>query len=192
MTTDRSSPPHLMVFSHAPGPIDEPMTKLGGQPVWLQEPAWPVCFRHETPMGFIGQFRLPGRRVRVAYLFMSAHHEGTWDAEGGENALIVQPGRVPSFVETIPRRTGESLVHEELFVDLEEVNQTDVSTRDSWLLGAPIWQQYEEVPPGGPWTFFFQLRASVENHYDLNFGDAGVGYAFLSGDLAEGRFLWQG
>ena len=27
--------------------------------------------------------------------------------------------------------------------------------------------------------------------FDVNFGDAGVGYAFLSPDGKEGRFLWQ-
>ncbi|GAA4515644.1 hypothetical protein AB0K05_24710 [Nonomuraea sp. NPDC049486] len=175
-----------MAFSRVDGAIDEFCTKLGGRPVWLEEPQWPLCVRHERPMGFIGQFRLPGRSTRMAYLFMDDEAEESWQPEGGENALIVQPGRVPPFIETAGVVDGEGLL-EELFVDLEEVEQSEPPCWGSRLLGAPGWLQGEEFPPGGPWSFFFQLRDT----YQAIFGDGGMGYGFLSADEQEGRFLWQ-
>ncbi|MEV0228697.1 hypothetical protein [Nonomuraea sp. NPDC050786] len=175
-----------MIFSEAEEAIDEFWTKLGGQPVWLEKPQWPLCYRHERPMGFIGQFRLPGRSTRMAYLFMDDESEESFLPEGGENALIVQPGRVPPFVETTDAACGPRLVGE-TFVDLEEVEQLDPGWWGSRVLGAPTWLQYEEYPAGGPWTFFFQLRELDS----LMFGDSGMGYGFLSADEQEGRFLWQ-
>ncbi|MDP9844578.1 hypothetical protein [Streptosporangium lutulentum] len=180
-----------MVFSRVDEVIEEFATKLGGQPIWLEEPRWPLCARHERPMGFIGQFRLPGGSIRMAYLFMGDGCEESWRPEGGENALIVQPGRIPRFVQTVATDRGESLVGE-LFADLEEVEQVEPRHRwESRLLGAPTWLQFEEYPDGGPWTFFFQLRSSQRHMYELNFGDGGMGYGFLSADEQEGRFLWQ-
>jgi hypothetical protein len=60
---------------------------------------------------------------------------------------------------------------------------------DSRLGGSPTWLRDEEYPPGD-WTFLFQLEGRDE-FYEVNFGDAGVGYGFLSADGKEGRFLWQ-
>ncbi|WP_433248725.1 hypothetical protein ACQPYK_01050 [Streptosporangium sp. CA-135522] len=179
-----------MAFSRVDRVIDEFCTKLGGRPTWLEEPQWPLCARHERPMGFIGQFRLPGRSIRMAYLFMDDESEESWRPEGGENALIMQPGRIPPFIETVDAADGESLV-EELFVDLEEVEQVEPPCWGSRLLGVPGWLQDEEYPAGGPWSFFFQLRSSQRDMYQLMFGDGGMGYGFLSADEQEGRFLWQ-
>jgi hypothetical protein len=178
-----------MVFSHADEPIDEWWTKLGGQPVWLEEPQWPLCRQHERPMGFIGQFRLPGRRTRVAFLFMDDRSEESWRPEGGENALIVQPGRVPPFVRTTGAAVGDSLVRE-LSVDLEATEQSAVPRWGSHMLGTPTWWQDEEYPAGA-WTYFFQLGNSEQGMYDSLVAESGVGYGFLSPDEQEGRFLWQ-
>ncbi|WP_372346221.1 hypothetical protein [Streptomyces sp. KL116D] len=76
------------------------MSKFGGQPVWLDGPAWPVHPRTREPLVFVGQFRVPGNEVRLAYLFL--HEEGLdmgGDAvEDGEAVVLVQPGgRIPSF-----------------------------------------------------------------------------------------------
>lgn len=89
--------------------VDGPVAKLGGQPFWLDEPWWPVSRSSGEPMTFIGQFPLPGSGVAMAYLFLS-DEDGTFDPEGGENALLVQPGgRVPPFVSGEVRRTGPTL-----------------------------------------------------------------------------------
>jgi uncharacterized protein YwqG len=56
--------------------------------------------------------------------------------------------------------------------------------------GTSIFLQGEEYPEGGDWRLLLQLdSASVPFH--VNFGDAGIGYAFISGDGNKGRFLWQ-
>jgi hypothetical protein len=83
-------------------PITDPVTKFGGQAVWVAEPRWPLSHAYGTPMQFICQImltkdifgELPGR---MAYVFISDDHEygyiaGTWEPEGGENAVILQPG----------------------------------------------------------------------------------------------------
>ena len=53
--------------------IDAPVTKLGGEPAWLQEPQWPLSRSRNRPMPFIGQFRLDDGtgETRLAYVFMS-------------------------------------------------------------------------------------------------------------------------
>jgi uncharacterized protein YwqG len=56
--------------------------------------------------------------------------------------------------------------------------------------GTPDFLQGEEYPQGGPWRLLLQLdSSSVPFH--VNFGDAGVGYAFISQDGTVGKFLWQ-
>ncbi|MER5419830.1 hypothetical protein [Streptosporangium roseum] len=58
------------------------------------------------------------------------------------------------------------------------------------MYGSPAWLRDEEYPPGGPWSFLFQLDACSE-WCPLDLGEGGVGYGFISGDEQEGRFLWQ-
>ncbi|WP_128979448.1 hypothetical protein [Streptomyces roseicoloratus] len=97
-----------MSFRAAPGPVTDPVSKFGGQPVWLDGPAWPVHPRTGEPLVFIGQFRVPGNEVRLAYLFL---HEEGMDmggnaAEDGEAVVLVQPGgRIPSFASIGPPST---------------------------------------------------------------------------------------
>lgn len=181
-----------MVLSKAGGPVLEPVTKLGGQPVWLGEPQWPLSTELGTPMMFLGQFRLPGEKVRMAYLFMSDDEDyvdGTYEAEGGENALIVQPGRVPSFITVTDDAEGPTM-SDDLAVALVPTGPAELEAGwDDRLGGPPSWLQDEEWP-AGEWAFLFQLNGTGK-FYDVNFGDAGVGYGFLSPDGKEGRFLWQ-
>ena len=81
-------------FVSADGPVREPVTKVGGQPVWLEDPQWPLSLDTGEPMHFLGQFALDGGRL--AYLFMSGegdeYVDDTWEPDGGENALVIQPG----------------------------------------------------------------------------------------------------
>ncbi|MEU2390612.1 hypothetical protein [Streptomyces sp. NPDC007369] len=97
-----------MSFRAAPEPVTEPVSKFGGQPVWLDGPAWPVDPRTGAPLVFIGQFRVPGAEVRLAYLFL---HEvgmvmGGDTPEDGEAVVLVQPGgRIPSFASVGPPGT---------------------------------------------------------------------------------------
>jgi hypothetical protein len=127
----------------------------------------------------------------MAYLFMTASEDvhGTWESEGGENALIVQPGRIPSHVTTAPLAQGPTL-GTEFEVEFEVTNPGELDDAlDSRIGGEPTWLQAESYPPGA-WGFLFQLD-SCGPLQEINFGDVGVGYGFLSPDEQEGRFLWQ-
>ncbi|KRV46585.1 hypothetical protein AQ490_11950 [Wenjunlia vitaminophila] len=181
-----SQPGSALVFSPANGPVEEPVTKLGGQPVWLAEPQWPLSRTSGEPMEFIGQFALDGGRL--AYLFMTGpdqHPAGSWNAESGENALLIQPGgRVPGFLTVRAQAEGPSAGADHL---------PHVSTgRGVAVLGGPgvepDWIQGEEYP-GDDWQLVVQLTDNLP--FYVNFGDCGYGYAFVSPDGRDGRFLWQ-
>ncbi|MFI9325318.1 hypothetical protein ACIGXI_36855 [Kitasatospora aureofaciens] len=81
-------------------PITEAVPKLGGEPCWLAEPAWPLSPDTGEPLVFIGQFPVPGEDERLAYLFLAEENGvmGGLDPESGDGVLLVQPGgRVPPF-----------------------------------------------------------------------------------------------
>ncbi|WP_413753970.1 hypothetical protein NRF20_36825 [Streptomyces sp. R-74717] len=54
----------------------------------------------------------------------------------------------------------------------------------------PRWLQDEDEDPDEDWSLLVQLAVDRLPFW-VNFGDGGVGYAFLSPDGLEGRFLWQ-
>lgn len=110
-------------------------------------------------MTFVGQLPVPGEPAGLAYLFVTDDPLGTaetFDAEAGENALLVQPGgRVPPFVTTTDATTGPSLwrrgttwdehVAVEFVVDLgpldaaaEAALDADVARREAERSGAPL------------------------------------------------------
>ncbi|MGW7106499.1 hypothetical protein ACWGHU_10085 [Streptomyces xanthophaeus] len=100
-----------MSFRVAREPVTEPVSKFGGRPVWLDGPAWPVHPRSGEPLVFIGQFRVPGDEVRLAYLFL---HEEDMDM-GGTAPETARPsfwssrvgGYRPSHRSAPPARRGE-------------------------------------------------------------------------------------
>jgi hypothetical protein len=132
-------------FRPADAPIREPRAKLGGQPVWLDAPCWPVSHALATPMCFVGQFPVPGSGGRIAYLFITDDPDGTvptFEPEGGENALLVQPGgRVPDFLTITDAATGPSLwrrganwddhVPVELQIDVAELDPDEEAALDA-------------------------------------------------------------
>ncbi|MFJ6083583.1 hypothetical protein ACIQI8_19505 [Streptomyces sp. NPDC092369] len=194
------SEPVPLVLVPAEGAVRDAVTKVGGQPVWLAEPQWPLSRGTGRPMEFLGQFALAGGRL--AYLFMTGDGndsvDGTFDPEGGENALVVQPdGRVPEFVTVDDRAEGPSACADHVpgAAEAEGAEEDgDGENRRPWqYLGGPgvepHWLQGEE-PPGDGWSLVVQLD-SGKLPFDVDFGDSGVGYAFLAPDGKEGRFLWQ-
>jgi hypothetical protein len=151
---------------------------------------------------------------RMAYLFMTDGEEfvdGTYEPDGGENAVIIQPDG--NNVATEPLDTGPSLysmeetegadllhpVPREFAVALEpgadpehgfEDDEDGVAYEEVKIGGTPIFLQGEEYPAGGGWRLLLQLDSATVPFY-VNFGDAGVGYAFISEDGRSGKFLWQ-
>ncbi|MEV0192356.1 hypothetical protein AB0I39_27970 [Kitasatospora purpeofusca] len=93
-------PRQQMTLRAAEQPISEPVAKLGGRPVWLDGPAWPVDPSTGNPLVFIGQLPIPGDELRLAYLFVDEEDRimGGTDPEAGDAVLLVQPdGRIPPF-----------------------------------------------------------------------------------------------
>jgi hypothetical protein len=193
MMSDRS----FFLLESAEAPITEPVSKLGGQPVWLEEPRWPVSRQHGTPMSFIGQFVVAGG---LAYLFMTdatEYVDDAWEWDGGENAVIVQPGgRLPLLPSIGPKATDPRPID----VVVQETGPTvgpdhrlraapDDADSRQFFGGDPRWVQSPAVPRGD-YHLLVQLDAD-RIPLPINFGDLGVGYLFLSSDLLEGRFLWQ-
>lgn len=176
-------------------PVEGPVTKLGGRPAWQEEPQWPVSRSLGRPMSFLGQFRLddgPAGEPRLAYVFMTGSADpdddldvDSFDPEGGENAVIIQPGgRVPGFLTVRPAdEPGLSLVGDHRPVDSPAA---DGEVPFQFLGGEPAWLQFDETPGDG-WRLVAQLTAEP----GFDFGDDGVAYLFVSPDGAEGRFLWQ-
>ncbi|MFI9614603.1 hypothetical protein ACIHCM_23550 [Streptomyces sp. NPDC052023] len=209
------SEPVPLAFVPTEGAVREAVTKAGGQPVWLAEPQWPLSGTTGEPMEFLAQFALGDGRL--AYLFMTGDEDdfvdGTYEPEAGENALVIQPGgRIPDFVTVAGRAEGPSAGADHLPCapqddagagdeggegKVAEGEQAEGEEGDGGrplqFLGGPgiepNWLQGEE-PPGDGWWLVAQLD-SCDLPFDVDFGDAGIGYAFVSPDGKEGRFLWQ-
>jgi hypothetical protein len=188
------------------GPIVEPVAKLGGQPVWLDRPFWPVSATTRETMMFVGQFPLPGPEPRMVYLFIADDPDGsglTMEPEEGDNAVLVQPGgRIPSFVRGVAEPTDPSLwrrgeqwtdrVPVELRVTATEFGPADDGWA-SWAGGQAHFWQSDFAELVDDWRFFLQLDGAEgigEDAFALNFG-GGTGFVFLSPDEREGRFFWD-
>jgi len=204
-------------FEVAERPITERVTKFGGQPVWLGAPEWPISRKTGNPMRFICQIALEepffsGTAGRMAYVFMTEEDnddfvDGTYDPDGGENAVIVQPGNTdpsirtgnnatgPTLFRKVPR-DGESHLHSEsceygvVLLGTEDDALTADGLAPSRIGGEPIFVQDDGFPEGGPWRLLMQLDSANSPFY-VNFGDAGVGYAFLHENGQSGKFMWQ-
>lgn len=109
-------------FVRAKNEINEPVTKFGGQPVWLTEPQWPMSSGWDNrPMMFVAQIVLDKKifgntEDKVAYIFVT-HAEKSEDdffapdiiyPDEGENAVIIQPGG-EVFLETRNIENGPTL-----------------------------------------------------------------------------------
>lgn len=195
----------MLEFVPAGEPVRSPVTKLGGQPVWLGDAQWPISRDSGTPMWFIAQFVIPAlggdKAQSLAYLFMT-NADSTVDyaaeSEGGENAVIIQPhGQLPvlqrsyreepTAITIASAEEGPTIGPDHL--SIETPNAVIEETPSQFIGGSPQWLQGDETPVPG-WTFLAQLDASLLPLH-VDFGDDGVGYIFLSPDRTQGRFLWQ-
>lgn len=181
-------------------------------------------------MRFICQIALdaplfPDAQAKMAYLFLTDEEDyvdGTWEPEGGENAVILQPGCTPpvpvqeltsgpSLYRMVKKLFGKGLVPKPCTFLVEgglseEPDFVPETEQEAWsdevydryaaalggnkIGGSPIFIQNDEFPEGPPWRLLLQLD-STQVPFSVNFGDSGVGYAFLSEDGSQARFLWQ-
>lgn len=220
---------HLQ-FEPAGQPVTGLVSKFGGQPCWLEAPQWPLSRATGRPMRFIAQLALQaplfaGTGARMAYLFLTddpqQYVDGTWEPDGGENAVILQPGRFAGPVAPLwhgpalyrmAEVAGERALQPqdvEFLVRLhpiEEPEHVPEAVRWEWpeaqqehyaqvlagnkIGGSPGFLQGDEFPQPGDWKLLLQIDSTTVPFY-VNFGDAGIGYAFIDQDEQEGRFLWQ-
>jgi HEAT repeat protein len=207
----------LAELSETPVPgVASPPPKFGGQPDWVEAPAWPLG-ADSAPLVFFGQLPVTaGDQARTAYVFIDP--EGNhWEPLGEANAVLLQPG-APCQLETAPLSTGPRLfefVHEagqfrrrwrarpyERFIRLEdgldperwewpelppETYRKDEPGDWKKLGGTPLFLQGEESPPGDGWSFAFQFSAAWAGR---ELGDGAACYGFVRDDGA-GAFLWQ-
>lgn len=210
---------YTITFHEVGVPISQPVTKFGGQPVWHTAPAWPLSQSTGHPMRFLAQIVLDPVLFgavygRMAYLFMTDEDEfvdRTWEPDSGENAVVIQPGQ-PSSSTTQPLLTGPTLikmVHRpdqrhltavacEFSVELmlgEDpepalVHDPDVLSGNK-IGGTPGWLQGPEFPAGDEaWRLLLHLD-STRVPFSVNFGAAGIAYAFIASDGTSGKLLWQ-
>lgn len=167
----------IEAFVPAGAPITAPVTKFGGQPVWLSEPQWPVNDAWGEPMRFVCQIELgpvlgEAGHGKLAYVFVTHAEHGDdvfFDPDiafpdEGANAVIVQPGGVYSG-STLPLATGPSLYHSadgsdaEYTVRLLPGEDPDFRPQnDSAGLPTdahdPFWEQVSSDKIGGTPAFF--------------------------------------
>lgn len=177
-------------------PEGSPKTKFGGQPDWIENPQWPISAELKSPMRFIAQIKLsdvfPELEGKLAYIFMTEddkeYVDGTWEPEGGENAVVIQPSGEHL---TMTQSIEEGPTREEFGVEVVEVEFEEDQLEGSRIGGTPEFLQGKEYPePKQEWRFLAQLD-SCSLPFLINFGDAGIAYVFVNEAATEGRFLWQ-
>lgn len=202
---------YTLEFQESQGPISGPVTKFGGRPSWLSAPTWPLSRSTGEPMRFIGQVALERENAgdvsaKMAYLFITdpldGYVDGTWEPYGGENAVVVQPGPAPEL--SAPLEAGPTLYRMvpgatpglleprscEFAVTLNQEDESE-SLEGNKIGGSPAFIQGPEYPDeSGYWMLLLQLDSTDVPFY-VNFGDAGIGYVFLSEDGQRAAFLWQ-
>lgn len=218
-------------FVEVGDPLNRSITKFGGQPTWVSQPAWPLSRETGNPMRFVCQIKLSdvdalNTPAEMAYLFMTEEEDGkfvdgTWEPDGGENAVILQPGSTklplcgaatgPSLFQMVEKRGFDRLQPEacEFGVKLTETNDVAyLPEEERWKLPKEEAERLQgdigENKLGGTPAFLqgdeipfedgwqFVLQLdSCSVPFSINFGDAGVGYVFMNGDGTEAKFLWQ-
>ena len=160
-------------------------------------------------MRFIGQVAIPVGlfkgpvRGKMAFLFMTHPHvDGTWDALGGENAVVVQPGQAGVDVELSSIPEGPTVDPADYRVQLQpgtdepapiphddELDPTDFVDEGNKLGGLPAWVQSEQFPAKGWDRLLVQLN-EARLPFWLNLG-GGRAWVFLSPEGDAARMLWQ-
>ena len=205
--SDETITSHYLEFIQSDTAITNLQTKFGGQPIWISEPQWPISHTSGEKLSFIGQIVLdenlfPYGECKVVYLFMNTNDDAdeTWNPDGGENAVIIQPG--DNSIKSISDATGPIVEHaydSEFDTDklcefsVKTIEHYELKNDDEELLsnnkigGIPYWYQYEAAPYKNS-VFIAQLNESIP--VEVNFG-SGKAYIFINTTGTEGKLLWQ-
>jgi uncharacterized protein YwqG len=147
--------------------------------------------------------------------------DGTWAPDGGENAVVIVPrekltnsmteGDAPRLYRMVKKWWSKKLVPKTcsfsaklipsedpafipeaklMEIPEEHANAYRDALKGNKLGGAPGFLQSDELPIPEPWYLLLQLD-SAQVPFWINFGDAGIGYAFINRAGTEGKFVWQ-
>lgn len=209
----------------------EAVTKFGGQPVWIGQPQWPVSRELGKPMQFICQIWIDPALfgacpAQMAYVFITDDSDSqglceTWDPNGGENAVILQPGHTtaatqpltegPSLYRMVSKLFKKKRVEKpcEYAVKLKDDVDPDFIPEDELMeMEEGTWEAYyskiQDNKIGGTPCFvqnaeFPFLEESklllqinpATTPFWINFGDCGIGHVFMNKDGTEAKFGWQ-
>jgi len=159
--------------------------------------------------------------VAYLFMTSGSDGEETWAPDSGENALVLVPredltnsvtvGDAPRLCRMVKKPFSKRLSPEtctysahltfcddpEFIPAAELMGMPDEHIRvyqrtlgGNKLGGTPGFLQSDELPIPEPWYLLMQLD-SARVPFWINFGDAGVGYAFINRAGTEGKFLWQ-
>jgi predicted DNA-binding WGR domain protein len=90
----------IVGFEEVEIPVTEPITKFGGQPVWIAEPKWPICPKNQKEIPFLCQIYLDPDFFgdipnKMAYIFAGDYKgdggAGGWPTDHGDCAIVLQP-----------------------------------------------------------------------------------------------------
>ncbi len=194
-------------------PIVEPISKFGGQPVWIGDPTWPLSV-DGAPATFLAQFTIPGRDG-LGYVFLDDAIIET-DADIHWGVVIVQPG--PVSVPFVARPTGPTFWGDftevpgpERYLGRRRARQVESRVVlepgldfDDWTIplddmewhgdddrdwnkvgGNPRWLQGDEMPDEPGWRFLFQFTAAKVGH---ELADGAEVYGLIHDD-GRGRLI---
>jgi len=175
-------------------------SKVGGLPDGPAGFKWPSCTQCSGPMQFLAQLALPDcgvpdlvGRDQLLLIFQCQNDPGMcdeWDAASGANRALLVPADGAVAVRAPSK--GATLLPS---VDPARVVAVPPEARALGVVGGdPEWIQGDETPhcPGCGSPMRFVLQLEPHGGGGINFGDSGLGYAFLC-DVCpqEARFLWQ-
>ncbi len=180
----------------------------------------PMQFICQIPFG-ADLFPGTGEAVAYLFMTLSSDVDETWSPDGGENALVIVArerltesltvGDAPRLYRMVKKWWKKTLVPETcIFSGKLTISEDPAFIPESALMrlpdeqartyraalggnkvgGTPGFLQADELPIREPWHLLLQLD-STQVPFWINFGDAGIGYAFINGNGTDGRFLWQ-
>lgn len=158
----------------SPTQISEPITKFGGQPVWIAESCWPLAPETGEQMMFLGQIALdqqlfPNSNGTIVYLFFSGESEPLYnEAFAGVIQTSEKVYTSGDQIEFVSAATGPAIYQ------LDEERQ-------------PVYQEYIVVlnPPED------EDSIPLEERYTMNDLDYDTGFQFATPELVGNKIGGQ-
>ena len=159
----------------SPTEILEPITKFGGQPVWIAQPYWPLDLETGEQMLFLGQISLdrelfPDSNGTMVYIFFGEESEPIYDEAVG---IVIQTSESlytneDSEIEFVSEATGPAIY------ELDEE-------------GEPIYKEYRVILN----PIENEDSIPLEERYTMNDFDYNTGFQFSKPELAGNKIGGQ-